>query len=845
MVGTALSVIPSLIDAFVPRAQQTSVDPNNPKVWSDYEGRISTAGQTVNGQTALTLSGCWAATNTIAGLFGALPCKVYQKTDDGREERTKHDTHRLLSREPNPEMDSFVFWEMMTQWWVNYGNAFAEIQRLEDSDRLYALWPIHPTRVRPERTGNGVWTGRWQVANKGEQPNFLDKSEVFNLVGHLSDDGLIGKGVLAYAARAIGTGLAETEYKGNFFASGGRPSGVLEHPSRLSPDARAELRREWREVHGTGNETAVLWENMKYNVIGSDPDHAKLNDSQVFTVQEMCRFYDLPPHVLYELSKGTFANTEEMNRFLVSQSLNRRLVRVEKACDRQLFTASEKKGGYFTKFNVNALLRGDPKTQAEISSILIASGQRSVDEARLLDDMNKLPDGMGEHHWMKRDLATMKMVLETEKKLASQPLPDTPEKPPTPDTPPGTGKNEPTDRERKLSRIVGKLKRKLRSQASVHAAQTTAFAEEKQRITDLSEERQNRVETLETELNDSKTSIENRDAAISSLNEQLSATNSGRMDLLQDYGALLLTIDAQEKVGIELGEKAQVLEAERDATAAALANALATVNALTEDRNTFRLRLENTETSVKTLENDLSARDAELLGLKSELQNEKDAREADQQKADDALSRATKRGDDFKSRADTLSTDLGTARAECVTLRSSTDSLTKVRDELSETLQSVRDELKTARKEAEEADIAAGTAEADAQQRLEGARRSVQASMRALLDESLQFVLSQEAHEVRDSARKPDECKRITENYFRNLQQRIGNLLAKANAALEELGCKPVDVDKIAADYVAESRLRVNNVVHKTPKDDLRVAMRQEVEQWEGRKVSLVNWIGA
>lgn len=394
----------------------------------------SRAGMNVNSTSALTLSSCWAATNAIASLFGKLPCKVFRTTGDGREVQPQHPVHRIVGREPNSLMDSFIFWEMLTHWWVNYGNAYAEIVRTETTGRIVALYPIHPTRVKPERDLNGEWTGRYVIKSRLRDV-VLESDELLNIVGPLSDDGVTGKGLLLYAASAIGVGLAEQKYQGDFYANGGRPSGVLEHPSKLGPDTRDQLRKEWRMVHGQSNQVAVLWEGLKFNPLSVDPEHAQLVQSRVFSVQELCRFYDLPPHVLYELSNGTFANVEEMNRFLVSHSFGNRIVRVEKALDRQLFSEREKEQDYYTKFNVNALLRGNPKEQAEINQIKFNCGALSQDEWRAQDDQNKLADDIGSQYWVRRDLAPITLVLNSADASASTVIPGTPPTPPTPAVP--------------------------------------------------------------------------------------------------------------------------------------------------------------------------------------------------------------------------------------------------------------------------------------------------------------------------------------------------------------------------------------------------------------------------
>lgn len=902
MVVNALSRIPNgIMDALIPSVRNAALPAATDDFWYMPIG-ASSAGQRVTGQTALTFSGCWSATNTIAGLFGALPCKSYRKTDAGREEAVKHESYRILGREPNPEMDSFVFWEMMTQWWINYGNAFAEIQTLSSSDRLFALWPIHPTRVRPEKTPSGTWTGRWEIRNNSGPSNYLDDSDMLNIVGHLSDDGLIGKGVLSYAAKAIGTGLAEEQYQGDFYANGGRPSGILEHPSKLNPEARTQLRREWKEIHGKANEVAVLWEGMKFNPISVAPEHAEIIESRVFSIQEMSRFYDLPPHVLYELSKGTFANTEEMNRFLVSQSLYRRLVRVEKACDRQLFTESEKKAGYYVKFNVSALLQGDPKQQAEVLAIELQNGVTSQDEWRALKDRNKLPDGQGKNHWIRRDMATLDLVLKSGGEVPGgesapgAPKPETPPTPPTPDQQANVIIMQLASRlretrvlNRSLIRAVRELKSGLfsnntelakahdeRNEAksalsvaiSEHAA---SMASANVKIAELQAESRQAIDALVTKskshdeisklLLDAGDAMANRSKEIDALKLSVSALESQKIELSAllessktEAEAITEAKNSAESQCNDLQARLGTLETELSAANEQLTNAISEreqnrsrVYELTEKSSSLEIQLEASQKMLEAADNELmSAKNAAQLIAKDKLDAESavSALRGQLTDSESLLAKANSRGDKLKTRVDELSSEVGTLRAESDAFRVQTTSLTTSRDDLIQQLADAKESLKEAKNRADIAEKQAENSEKAASERLDNAKLTVLASIRSILDESLKMLLSDEQQWVKEASRKPEQFKEITAGHYHHFLSRLNAQLSGAASAMEAVGCDRVDVAKIASEYVSESRTKLHNVFHKTARADLRPEIRKELESWEGRRQTLLNWIG-
>jgi phage portal protein BeeE len=59
----------------------------------------------------------------------------------------------------------------------------------------------------------------------------------------------------------------------------------------------------------------------------------------------------------------------------------------------KLFTQRELEKGYYIKFNVNAILRADPKTRYEGYRIAIQSGFMTANEVRALEEMEALPGG--------------------------------------------------------------------------------------------------------------------------------------------------------------------------------------------------------------------------------------------------------------------------------------------------------------------------------------------------------------------------------------------------------------------------------------------------------------------
>lgn len=379
------------------------------------------SGQVVNEETAIGYSGVWAASNKISGALSVMPKKVFEKIEGGGRKESDSPLNRLISSEPNADMDASIYWDMMIGWWMNLGNAFSEIVR-DGAGRPVALWPIHPTRVEFTRLDNGDIL--WGVINNSGPDTPIPDDDMLNLVGPFSNNGIIGRGIFEVASQSIGIGLANENTQASFYANNMQPAGILMHDSKLTPTARDNIRREWSNVHGgTGNKgkIAVLWEGMTYSQTGANPDDAKLIEAAEFRITDMARWYDLPPHVLKDLTRATFSNIDSQQISLIVDSYLPKIIKIEQALNRKLLTEPEK-GTNFIKFIVDAFLRGDPKVRAEVNKIKLQNGAMSINEWRKQDELEPLPPDEGDVFFMPLNISTVtKIVAEDEPEQIEKP----------------------------------------------------------------------------------------------------------------------------------------------------------------------------------------------------------------------------------------------------------------------------------------------------------------------------------------------------------------------------------------------------------------------------------------
>lgn len=312
------------------------------------------AGKTVNERTAMQITAVYACVRIIAETIASLPLHVYEYTASGKEKVYNHPLYRVLHDVPNDEMNSFVMREVMMNHLLLWGNSYSQIIR-NGKGEVTALYPLLPEKMEVDRGSDGNIYYTYTSDNQGTF--VFKKDEVFHVV-ELGFDGLIGHSPIAMCKNAIGLSIAAEEYGSSFFSNSGTPSGVLEHPGVLNDPKK--LRDSWAEAYGgSGNahKIAVLEEGVKFTPISINPAEAQFLETRKFQVNEICRIFRVPPHMVADLEKSSFNNIEQQSLDFVTNTIRPWLVRIEQTVFQQLLTEEEQQK-YFVKFNVDGLLRG-------------------------------------------------------------------------------------------------------------------------------------------------------------------------------------------------------------------------------------------------------------------------------------------------------------------------------------------------------------------------------------------------------------------------------------------------------------------------------------------------------
>lgn len=349
------------------------------------------AGKSVTPDTALSLSTAWACVRLLSETIGTLPLGVYARVGDDKATVRDHPLYEMLHDSPNADQTAAEFWEGMVACLGLWGNGYAEKGMM--GTRLVGLTPLRPDLMRVYRDENGRRKYRYSDP-RGQR--VLDEDQVFHLRG-FGVGGDTGLSPISYARQTMGTALAADEVAAKFFGSGLQLSGFIDSGQpKLRPDQRDDIAKLFERFMGSTNaaKLMVLEAGMKYMPLGMNPEDAQLLATRAFHVEEICRWFRVPPFMVGHTEKTTSWGTgleQQMIGFLTF-SLRPYLTRIEQAVKKQLVAPGERKN-LSVEFNLEGLLRADSQGRAALYSTFAQNGISSRNEIRSRENLPRREGG--------------------------------------------------------------------------------------------------------------------------------------------------------------------------------------------------------------------------------------------------------------------------------------------------------------------------------------------------------------------------------------------------------------------------------------------------------------------
>jgi HK97 family phage portal protein len=191
---------------------------------------------------------------------------------------------------------------------------------------------------------------------------------------------------------------ALTRY-GRTTAEDGQPiRGIITAETTFKNDQQArQVRSRWGEAwnDAKNGDGIAIFEggDMKFHPVTMSMRDAQFIESMNFSVLEICRIFNVPPHKVQDLSRATFSNIEHLSREFYMATLVPWITRLEATLNRCLLTEGDRAAGLYLRHNADGLLRGDLATRSASYAQQITNGVLTPNEARMLEDRPPMEGG--------------------------------------------------------------------------------------------------------------------------------------------------------------------------------------------------------------------------------------------------------------------------------------------------------------------------------------------------------------------------------------------------------------------------------------------------------------------
>ncbi|HFU4557753.1 TPA: phage portal protein, partial [Klebsiella pneumoniae] len=318
-----------------------------------------------------------------------LPLKIYERQADGSRKLAQNNpAYQILCRRPNPEMTPSRFMLMIVASICLRGNAFVE--KLYIGSKLVSLVPLLPQNMVVKRLDSGKLQYTY---TENSVKRIIPVDRMMHIRG-FGLDGVCGMMPTMAGVDVFGAAMSVDEAAAKIFENGLQSTGFLSSKTALNKEQRERLRQNLQSFIGSKNagKLMVLENELTYQNVTMNPEAAQLLESRSFSIEEICRWFRVPPFMVGHTTKQSSwaSSLEGMNMLFLTHTLRPLLVNIEQEISRCLLNSDE---DLFAEFSVEGLLRADSAGRAAYYTSALQNGWMSRNDVRRLENMPPIEGG--------------------------------------------------------------------------------------------------------------------------------------------------------------------------------------------------------------------------------------------------------------------------------------------------------------------------------------------------------------------------------------------------------------------------------------------------------------------
>lgn len=356
----------------------------------------------------------------LANTISSMPVRLYhnyKEVTDG--------VGNLVNGSANPTFSSFDLLNKTEVSRDETGNGIILIER-DVRMQPVALWPIPPRYVTPfiDRENREIW---YEIT--GINQNMMVNSSDVIHVKHITGASRIwGISPLKVLHGALDFDNAVQEFSINEMSK--KDSFKVKYDANVDDELRENVIDGFRNFIAENGGVLFQEPGVEIDEIQHSFNSGNVSDTDKITRTRIANAYNIPVSFLNDLSGGYSSNEQNMTQF-VQMTVVPIVKQYESEFNRKLLTPQQRAQGYYFKFNVNGLMRGDTQARTAFYQMMIRNGIASSNDLRKLEDMPPIDDENANKLWISGDLYPIDMdpvqrkgVMNNDKDSKSTKVPD-------------------------------------------------------------------------------------------------------------------------------------------------------------------------------------------------------------------------------------------------------------------------------------------------------------------------------------------------------------------------------------------------------------------------------------
>lgn len=323
---------------------------------------------------ALRLTPVYAAVSLLADGVASLPLQAYRLGPDGTRQRAELPP---LFRAPSARGTVYDWVHAAMVSLLLRGNAYGLITATSAGWPSTVEW-VHPDRVRVDESHGAP---RYYIDGR-----FVDSSQIVHVAGFTVPGSVVGLSPIEQFAMTLELGLAAQKSARDWFKNGVTPATDITIDDGGDGLVDAEVARNFKDrykANVVNGDPFVHGKAVSIATVGVSAADARFLEAIAASATHVAAIYKLAPEDIGGTtgSSLTYSTTELNEIKFQTRSLRPWATRLE-----QVFLQITSRPIYM-RFNFDANIRTETKTRWETHQIALATGARTINEIRQLEDL--------------------------------------------------------------------------------------------------------------------------------------------------------------------------------------------------------------------------------------------------------------------------------------------------------------------------------------------------------------------------------------------------------------------------------------------------------------------------